>query len=72
LNDINPNDIASVTVLKDASATALYGSQGASGVIVITTKKGSDLGDKIDVSLNQVSTMKVCLDTIVSTLQKNT
>ena len=51
LNDINPNDIASVTVLKDASATALYGSQGASGVIVITTKKGSDLGDKIDVSI---------------------
>lgn len=51
LNDINPNDIASVTVLKDASATALYGSQGASGVIVITTKKGSDLGDKIDVTI---------------------
>lgn len=51
LNDINPNDIASVTVLKDASATALYGSQGASGVIVISTKKGSDLGDKIDVTI---------------------
>ena len=51
LNDINPNDIASVTVLNDASATALYGSQGASGVIVITTKKGSDLGDNIDVSI---------------------
>ncbi|WP_028376467.1 SusC/RagA family TonB-linked outer membrane protein [Leeuwenhoekiella sp. MAR_2009_132] len=40
LNDINPNDIKSVTVLKDASATSLYGARGANGVIVITTKKG--------------------------------
>ncbi|PWG80261.1 SusC/RagA family TonB-linked outer membrane protein [Pararcticibacter amylolyticus] len=39
--DINPNDIESLTVLKGASATALYGSDAASGVIVITTKKGS-------------------------------
>lgn len=40
LNDINPNDIASMTVLKDAAATAIYGSRGANGVILITTKKG--------------------------------
>ncbi len=40
LNSINPQDIASVTVLKDATATAIYGSRGANGVIVITTKKG--------------------------------
>ncbi len=39
-NMINLNDVASVTILKDASATALYGSRGANGVIVITTKKG--------------------------------
>ncbi len=39
--DINPDDIESVTVLKGAAASALYGSQGANGVIVITTKKGS-------------------------------
>jgi len=39
-NDINPNDIESVEVLKDASSTAIYGSQGANGVIIITTKKG--------------------------------
>jgi iron complex outermembrane receptor protein len=39
--DINPADIASLTVLKGASATALYGSDAASGVIVITTKKGT-------------------------------
>ncbi len=38
--DINPSDIASVEVLKDAEATALYGSRGANGVIIITTKKG--------------------------------
>lgn len=40
LNDINPDDVASVDVLKDASATAIYGSRGANGVILITTKKG--------------------------------
>jgi TonB-linked SusC/RagA family outer membrane protein len=40
LNDINPNDIASVDVLKDASATAIYGSRGANGVILVTTKRG--------------------------------
>ena len=42
LNIINPNDIASITVLKDASATAIYGSRAANGVIQITTKKGKD------------------------------
>jgi TonB-dependent starch-binding outer membrane protein SusC len=41
LNDISPNDIQSVEVLKDASATAIYGSRGSNGVILITTKKGS-------------------------------
>lgn len=40
LNTINPADIASIEVLKDASATAIYGSRGANGVIIITTKKG--------------------------------
>lgn len=39
-NEINPNDIATVDVLKDASATAIYGSQGSTGVVLITTKKG--------------------------------
>lgn len=38
---VNPNDIASMTVLKDASSTAIYGSRGSNGVIIITTKKGS-------------------------------
>lgn len=40
LSLINPNDIATFTVLKDASATAIYGSRGSNGVILITTKKG--------------------------------
>jgi TonB-linked SusC/RagA family outer membrane protein len=40
--DINPNDIESIEVLKDASATAIYGWMGANGVIIVTTKKGKD------------------------------
>lgn len=44
INTINPDDIASIDVLKDASATALYGSRGANGVIVVTTKKGRGEG----------------------------
>ncbi|RED46789.1 iron complex outermembrane receptor protein [Winogradskyella eximia] len=42
LNLVNPNDIESMTVLKDASATSIYGSRAANGVIMITTKKGKD------------------------------
>lgn len=40
LSDLNPNDIESIDVLKDASSTAIYGAQGANGVIIVTTKKG--------------------------------
>jgi TonB-dependent SusC/RagA subfamily outer membrane receptor len=42
LADINPNDIESLDVLKDASATAIYGSRGANGVVLITTKRGKN------------------------------
>ena len=42
LNDINPSDIESMEILKDASATAIYGTNGANGVILITTKHGKD------------------------------
>ncbi|SDK98947.1 TonB-linked outer membrane protein, SusC/RagA family [Catalinimonas alkaloidigena] len=41
LNDLNSNDIESIEILKDASATAIYGSRGANGVVMVTTKKGS-------------------------------
>ena len=41
LNDINPNDIESMEILKDASATAIYGTNGANGVILVTTKRGT-------------------------------
>ena len=47
LSTINPNDIESIEVLKDASATAIYGSRGANGVILITTKKGSYNGKTV-------------------------
>ncbi|MEP7141992.1 MAG: TonB-dependent receptor [Ferruginibacter sp.] len=50
INNINPNDIASIDVLKDASATAIYGIRAANGVVIITTKKGSK--NKIQVSLD--------------------
>ncbi len=49
-NDINPDDIASITVLKGASATALYGSRAANGVIMITTKKGTSNDVHVDIS----------------------
>ncbi|MGZ3925661.1 MAG: SusC/RagA family TonB-linked outer membrane protein [Mucilaginibacter sp.] len=47
LSQINPNDIESIDVLKDASATAIYGSRGANGVIIITTKRGKNGNAKI-------------------------
>ncbi len=51
LSDINPNDIKSIDILKDASSTAIYGSRGANGVIMITTFKGM-AGQKASVSYN--------------------
>ena len=48
LNMVSPNDIESMVILKDASATAIYGSRGANGVILITTKKGRDSGFKFN------------------------
>ncbi|MCF8229449.1 MAG: TonB-dependent receptor [Bacteroidales bacterium] len=47
LSSINPNDIESIDVLKDASATAIYGARGANGVVIITTKRGKAGEDKI-------------------------
>ena len=50
INSINPQDIESTTILKDAAATAIYGARGANGVIVITTKKGRAGSSAIEVS----------------------
>lgn len=51
LDDINPNDIESMEVLKDASSSAIYGTRAANGVILVTTKKGG-LNEKTSISLN--------------------
>ena len=50
LNSINPNDIERIEILKDASATAIYGSRGANGVVLITTKRGDE--GKLSVNYN--------------------
>lgn len=50
INAINPDDISSIDVLKDASSTALYGARGANGVILITTKKGKNGAGKVEYS----------------------
>src|SRR6185312_16325985 len=50
INNLNPNDVASIDVLKDASATAIYGIRAANGVVIITTKKGAK--GKMQVSLD--------------------
>ncbi len=59
LSTINPNDIETMNILKDASATAIYGSRASNGVIIITTKKGQKGGDlKVNFStLNAISTI---------------
>src|SRR5690606_11139487 len=62
INDISPSDIENVTVLKDASSTAIYGSRGANGVVIITTKSGVD--GKISVSLNSFYGFKQIANTI--------
>ena len=60
LNFINPSDIVSIDILKDASATAIYGSRGAYGVVLVTTKRGKSGEPKVDVSMSvgQASIMK--------------
>ena len=61
ISSIDPGDIASTTILKDATATSLYGSRGANGVVLITTKKGSSNGDeaKIEVDVKGGANMRL-------------
>ncbi|QPH37923.1 SusC/RagA family TonB-linked outer membrane protein [Pedobacter endophyticus] len=53
VNDINPNDIESISVLKDATSSSLYGSKGSNGVILITTKKGKNGKSTLNLNVNQ-------------------
>ncbi len=65
LNGINPRDIESIQVLKDASATAIYGSRGANGVVLITTKKGTSGKAKISAFLtNSIRTATNKIDVL--------
>lgn len=57
IGGINPNDIESITVLKDASATAIYGTRAANGVIVVTTKKGK--ANSFNISYQHTSSMSI-------------
>ncbi|HEU0125108.1 MAG TPA: SusC/RagA family TonB-linked outer membrane protein, partial [Flavobacterium sp.] len=67
LNIINPNDIQSIEILKDADATAIYGSRGANGVVLITTKKGKSGKTEFTITTNsgvsEVAHMIKTLDT---------
>jgi TonB-linked SusC/RagA family outer membrane protein len=60
IDNINPNDIATMDILKDASATAIYGSRGANGVVIVTTKQGKN--GKVTLGLNQSFTMDNIVD----------
>jgi len=60
IDNLNPGDIESIDVLKDASATAIYGSRGANGVIIVTTKQGK--AGKVQLSLNHSITLENLVD----------
>ena len=70
---LNPNDVESIEILKDASATAIYGTRGANGVIMITTKNGGKGKAKVNFSANYASSsirirlmwlMRACLQVL--------
>ncbi|MGM8361871.1 SusC/RagA family TonB-linked outer membrane protein [Flavobacterium sp. ARAG 55.4] len=75
MNDIDPNDVKTVTVLKDASATSIFGVKGGNGVILITTKRGAkgDAQFKVDANLSfkSVSRIPRVLEAYTSTVAKN-
>ena len=75
LSMLNPNDIEKIEVLKDASATAIYGSRGANGVVIITTKKGKEGRPKVEVgikgSLHQIANHVQMLDAYHYALYQN-
>ena len=73
LSTLSPNDIESIDVLKDAAATAIYGSRGANGVIMITTKKGKAGMRQLDYSFNLgISNVAKKLDVLTGDEYRNT
>lgn len=69
ISDINPNDIESMSVLKGAAASALYGSRGSNGVILITTKKGSRLNNGLGVVVDFGATTGIVDNSTMPTYQ---
>lgn len=63
INDISPSDIEAIDILKDASSTAIYGSRGAYGVVIVTTK-GGDKSGKLKVSFNSYYAVKKIANTL--------
>jgi iron complex outermembrane receptor protein len=67
LNFLNPNDIQSIDILKDASAAAIYGSRGANGVVIVTTKKGTEGKSEVDYSASfSISQLPKKLDVLTA------
>ncbi|MDD4515884.1 TonB-dependent receptor [Massilibacteroides sp.] len=75
ISDINPDDIESVSVLKDASTTAIYGSRAANGVVLVTTKRGKEGGVKIDFNsywgIQKVTNKPEHMETVTYMKQQN-
>ena len=75
ISDINPDDIESVSILKDASTTAIYGSRAANGVVLITTKRGKEGEMKIDLNtymgIQSVTNRPEHMETVTYMLQQN-
>ncbi len=68
-NSLNPSDIESISILKDADATAIYGSRGSNGVVLITTKKGKAGKTKVDVNVNEGVTKATNIPKLLSPAQ---
>ena len=66
ISDLNPSDIESMEILKDASSTAIYGSRGANGVVMITTKKGKSGTKNLSVNTSVGVQMPGCLANLIS------
>lgn len=75
ISDINPDDIESISILKDASTTAIYGSRAANGVVLVTTKRGGEGGVKIDFNsywgLQRVTDKPEHMETVTYMRQQN-